>query len=133
MTTRSSALKILKGALCGLALVALTLSLGTGSAAARGRVFLGFGFASPPAYYYPPPYYYPPTYYQPYYYYPPPVAYGPPPVYGSFQPQPVAPAYQSPSGQTCREYQTTVTVDGQARPGYGTACLQPDGTWRMIN
>jgi hypothetical protein len=122
MPTRSLTLKALKPALAGLSLVALALSLGSGPAAARTRVFLGFDFVGPPAYYYPPPYYYYPP--------PPPVVYAPPPVYGA---APAAPAYQTRSGQTCREYQTTVNVDGQAQPGYGTACLQPDGTWRMIN
>jgi hypothetical protein len=120
MLTRLSPLKVLKPALFGLALVPLALSLGSNPAAARGGVFFGFDFAGPPAYYYPPPYYYAP---------PPPVVYAPPPVYGA----PPAPVYQSGNGQTCREYQTTVMVDGRPQPGYGTACLQPDGTWRMIN
>ena len=128
MLTRPLALKVLKPALFGLALLPLALSLGTSPAAARGGVFLGFDFVGPPAYYYPPPYYYAP---------PPPVVYAPPPVYGYAPPvysaPPAAPVYQSRGGQTCREYQTTVTVDGRAQPGYGTACLQPDGTWRMIN
>lgn len=29
-----------------------------------------------------------------------------------------------------REYQTTVVVGGKNVPAYGTACLQPDGSWR---
>jgi len=121
MLTRLSALKLVKPALFALALVPLALALGASPAAARGRIFLGFDFVGPPAYYYPPPYYYYPP--------PPPVVYAPPAVYGSAPAQ----VYQSHNGQTCREYQTTVTVDGQQQPGYGTACLQPDGTWRMIN
>lgn len=28
-----------------------------------------------------------------------------------------------------REYQTTVVVGGKNVPAYGTACLQPDGSW----
>ncbi|MCG8696401.1 MAG: hypothetical protein MI806_34710 [Minwuiales bacterium] len=39
----------------------------------------------------------------------------------------------APQADTClqeREYQTTVTVGGQQVDGYGTACLQPDGSWR---
>jgi surface antigen len=32
----------------------------------------------------------------------------------------------------CREYQKTVTVGGEPRQGYGTACQQPDGSWRII-
>ena len=37
------------------------------------------------------------------------------------------------SNSTClqaREYQTTVVVGGRNVPAYGTACLQPDGSWR---
>ncbi|MDA9983282.1 hypothetical protein N9H39_11295 [Gammaproteobacteria bacterium] len=37
------------------------------------------------------------------------------------------------SHNTClqeREYQTTVLVGGRDVPAYGTACLQPDGSWR---
>ncbi|MEZ5541736.1 MAG: hypothetical protein R3F42_06810 [Pseudomonadota bacterium] len=29
-----------------------------------------------------------------------------------------------------REYQTTVVVGGRNVPAYGTACLQPDGSWK---
>ena len=130
MLTRSSIPTPLKLALCGLVLTVAALSLGSSPAAANGhgggRVFFGFGVNTwgPPAYYYPPPYYY----------YPPPaVVYAPAPAYGTVQPIPAAPTYQAPVSQTCREYQTTVMVDGQAQPSYGTACLQPDGTWRIIN
>jgi surface antigen len=28
-----------------------------------------------------------------------------------------------------REYQTEVAVGGRMVPGYGQACLQPDGSW----
>lgn len=37
------------------------------------------------------------------------------------------------AGGTClqeREYQTTVVVGGRNVPAYGTACLQPDGSWK---
>jgi len=37
------------------------------------------------------------------------------------------------SDSTClqqREYQTKITVGGKQVQGYGTACLQPDGSWR---
>jgi len=39
--------------------------------------------------------------------------------------------YQTASGQFCREYQTTIVVDGRAQTGYGTACRQADGSWRV--
>ncbi len=38
--------------------------------------------------------------------------------------------YQSGSSY-CREYQTTVTIDGKQEQGYGTACRQPDGSWKI--
>lgn len=33
---------------------------------------------------------------------------------------------------SCYQYQTTVVIDGQLLPAWGTACLQPDGTWRAF-
>ena len=33
----------------------------------------------------------------------------------------------------CREYQTEVTIGGQRRSAYGTACRQPDGSWEIVN
>jgi len=42
-----------------------------------------------------------------------------------------SPAYETPAGQYCREYQTTVTVAGKQEQAYGTACRQPDGTWKL--
>ncbi len=41
------------------------------------------------------------------------------------------PAYQAGNGNTCREYQQTITVAGRSQQAYGTACRQPDGTWRI--
>jgi surface antigen len=41
--------------------------------------------------------------------------------------------YQGESGQTCREYQHTVYVGGRAEQAHGTACQQPDGTWRIVS
>jgi surface antigen len=41
--------------------------------------------------------------------------------------------YQTPAGEYCREYQQTVTVGGKTEEAYGTACRQPDGTWRVKN
>lgn len=31
----------------------------------------------------------------------------------------------------CREFQQTVTADGESATGYGTACRAADGTWRL--
>ncbi len=77
-------------------------------ASARGFVSVHFGIplvVGPPVYYVPPPIYYAP----------PPVYYVPPP----------------PPPQVCHEYQTTATINGKPSPIVGTACLQPDGSWRV--
>jgi hypothetical protein len=78
-----------------------------------------------------------PPYYSGYYYPPPPrVVYVPPPVV--YVPPPLAavptsPVFRAADGQYCREYQATVTVNGMPQPSYGTACLQPDGAWRVVD
>jgi surface antigen len=36
------------------------------------------------------------------------------------------------SGAYCREYQNTVTIGGQLQKSYGTACRQPDGSWKVL-
>ena len=41
--------------------------------------------------------------------------------------------YQDSQGQYCREYQTTVVIDGRPQSGHGTACREPDGTWRLVS
>jgi surface antigen len=41
--------------------------------------------------------------------------------------------YQTAHGQYCREYQQTVTIGGQPHQSYGTACRQPDGSWKIVN
>ena len=43
-------------------------------------------------------------------------------------------ARQAP--QSClqrREYQTEIVIDGRTVPAYGTACLQADGSWKVIS
>jgi len=39
--------------------------------------------------------------------------------------------YQTKSGQYCREYQQTVTISGKQHQAYGTACREPDGSWKI--
>ncbi|PCI33493.1 MAG: hypothetical protein COB54_04115 [Alphaproteobacteria bacterium] len=34
-------------------------------------------------------------------------------------------------GKTCREFQQSVTISGKTEQAYGTACLQPDGAWKI--
>jgi surface antigen len=33
----------------------------------------------------------------------------------------------------CREYQSVATINGQKQKMYGTACRQPDGSWKTVN
>lgn len=41
--------------------------------------------------------------------------------------------YEQAPGQYCREYQQSVTVGGEKQQSFGTACRQPDGSWRVTN
>jgi surface antigen len=41
--------------------------------------------------------------------------------------------YQTASGQYCREYQQTITIGGERHQSYGTACRQPDGSWKIVS
>ena len=112
-----------------LAGTAAVLALGfAGAAQAHGRgsrasVYFNFG---PPYAYYPSPYYAAPRYYYP----PPPAVYAPPPVV--YAPS-AAEAAPTVSQETCREYQAPAVVGGEPGNTYGTACLQPDGSWRIVN
>ena len=86
-----------------------------------------------PAYWGPPPVYYraPPrvVYVEP----PPRVVYVQPQTQANISAVPNGPVYQTATGQYCREYQSTVMVGGMPQPSYGTACLMPDGVWRVMN
>jgi surface antigen len=37
------------------------------------------------------------------------------------------------NGQYCREFQSEINVGGQREKGYGTACQQPDGSWKIVS
>ncbi len=41
--------------------------------------------------------------------------------------------YQRDDGQYCREFQQTVTIGGKTEEAYGTACRQPDGSWKIVD
>jgi len=41
--------------------------------------------------------------------------------------------YQTNSGQYCREYTQTVTIDNRPQQSYGTACRQADGSWKIVS
>ncbi|MDR3449477.1 MAG: hypothetical protein P4M15_07005 [Alphaproteobacteria bacterium] len=101
----------------------------------HARLSIGLGFGGG---YYP---YYSPYYYG-YPYYGPPVVYAEPPPVIYTQPAPVyvtppetalpstqaSPTYTDQQGRTCRQFQSTI----DNAPVSGTACLQPDGTWRTV-
>ena len=38
-----------------------------------------------------------------------------------------------PNGDYCREFQSNITVGGQSEKGYGTACRQADGSWKIVS
>jgi hypothetical protein len=40
---------------------------------------------------------------------------------------------QSTSGRYCREFQQMVTIGGRSEQAYGTACMQPDGAWQIVD
>jgi surface antigen len=39
--------------------------------------------------------------------------------------------YQTADGTYCREFTQTINVGGQSKQAYGTACRQPDGSWKI--
>ena len=41
--------------------------------------------------------------------------------------------YQREDGTYCREFTQTIKVGGRTEEGYGTACRQPDGTWKIVS
>ena len=46
---------------------------------------------------------------------------------------PMREGYAPAVNATCREFQQTIVVAGRSQQGYGTACRQPDGSWRIVN
>ena len=79
----------------------------------------------------------PPTYYgyqqQPAGYaqgYAAPPAYTAPPAYAPQSVPAQAPAY---SANYCRDFNQTIIIDGVEKNAYGKACLQQDGSWRIVN
>jgi hypothetical protein len=64
--------------------------------------------------------------------YPPATIYAPRPVYVAPAPAYVAPApvYAAP---ICHPYKTRIFVGGVSHKVTGTACRQPDGSWRVVN
>lgn len=50
--------------------------------------------------------------------------------YGSVTPKKT---YKRDDGRYCREFTQTITVGGRTEEAYGTACRQPDGTWKIVS
>ena len=48
---------------------------------------------------------------------------------GTFTPRKT---FQTAQGSPCREFTQTIYVGGQEQQGYGTACRQADGSWKII-
>jgi surface antigen len=44
---------------------------------------------------------------------------------------PIREGRQTATGAYCREYQQTVTVGERTEEAFGTACRQPDGSWKI--
>ena len=38
----------------------------------------------------------------------------------------------SSTGRPCREFQQSVTIGGKTEQAYGTACMNPDGSWEVV-
>lgn len=94
----------------------------------RGHSNISFNFWSGPVFAYRP--------YHPYY--PRRVFYAPPPVereviYLNTQSEQHIEAEQNIDNRYCREYQSVSTIGGIRRQTYGTACMQPDGSWEIIS
>ncbi|MCX7353556.1 MAG: RT0821/Lpp0805 family surface protein [Alphaproteobacteria bacterium] len=41
--------------------------------------------------------------------------------------------YTNAQGQNCREFQQTISVGGKIEQGYGTACRDANGNWRIVS
>ncbi|MCP5152237.1 MAG: glycine zipper 2TM domain-containing protein [Ectothiorhodospiraceae bacterium] len=50
--------------------------------------------------------------------------------YGSVTP---TRTYQQTDGTYCREFTQTIDVGGRTEQGYGTACRQDDGSWKIVS
>jgi hypothetical protein len=82
------------------------------------------------------PFFFPHPFFAPPVFVPPPIVAAPPVVVYAPPPPPVAypndPAGPTAAPQNCRQVQLTFTVGGRPQSAPGTACLQPDGSWRIL-
>lgn len=58
--------------------------------------------------------------------------YAPPSAAAAPVQQAPAPAPREPQAY-CREYTKEIIIDGETQTAYGTACMQADGSWRLVN
>ena len=49
-------------------------------------------------------------------------------ISGSYTPTSV----DKSNGKDCRDFESTITVDGKTEPASGRACREADGTWRIV-
>lgn len=40
--------------------------------------------------------------------------------------------YKTASGEDCRDFESTINVDGKTEAAQGRACRQPDGSWLIV-
>ncbi|MEE2689885.1 MAG: RT0821/Lpp0805 family surface protein [Pseudomonadota bacterium] len=40
---------------------------------------------------------------------------------------------ETTTGNYCREFRQTVTINGRTEEAYGRACRQPDGSWKIVS
>ena len=50
---------------------------------------------------------------------------------GTYQVTP-AETYRRSDGRYCRDYVTEVLIDNRVEEAVGTACRQPDGSWKVV-
>ncbi len=56
-----------------------------------------------------------------------------PPAPAPAPPSEPPPTYVDPqAGTYCRPYSQEIRIDGEIKESFGTACLQADGTWRIV-
>ena len=56
------------------------------------------------------------------------------PVYAesAYAPPPIETSYDDTPPDYCREYTQRIQIGSQVQESYGTACQQPDGSWKIV-
>ncbi len=42
-------------------------------------------------------------------------------------------SWENTDGRYCREYTASAVIDGKQQKTFGTACIQPDGSWQIVS